>query len=379
MKTLLKNVSYFIIFAYSLLFSTSYAQVINTGTIDTTDVKKLGKLTIGGYIDVYNSYFVGTTDQDGNRPYSFNNTRHNEITVNLAFLDIKYSSSRVHARIVPGFGTYVNANYAAEPGVLKNFMEASVGIRLVASKQIWLDVGVIGSPYTNESYVSKDHLMYTRSLSAEYTPYYLSGAKLSIPLSSKLTAYFYLLNGWQVIQDNNNRKAFGTQLEYRPTDKLLLNWDTFLGDERSKDNPTNRLRYFTDFYAIYNPTGKFSFTSSAYIGVQDKEYLSNSLKSFVWWQANFIGSVRLSPKTSLAGRVEYFKDSDNAIVPSFTGVTGFETWSFGSCINIAVFDNAMLRLDGRLYSAPTKEIFFDESGKLTKTAGLLTGNITVWF
>ena len=370
-----------IIFCYTIyIFATSnsYAQVVNTGTIDTTDVKKLGKLTVGGYIDVYNCYFVGGTDKDGNRPYSFNNTRHNEITINLAFLDVKYSSSRVRARIVPGFGTYVNANYAAEPGVMKNFMEASVGIRVFKNKQIWLDAGVIGSPYTNESYVSKDHLMYTRSLAAEYVPYYLSGAKLSVPLSSKLTAYFYLLNGWQVIQDNNDKKAFGTQLEYRPSDKLLLNWDTFLGNEQSKDNPANRMRYFTDFYAIYNPNGKFSFTSCVYAGVQDKMYQTGNKESLFWWQANFIGSWRFNEHVSLAGRVEYFKDGNNAFVNTITGISGFETWSLGSCLNIAVFGNAMFRLDGRVYSSP-KNIFYDESQNLTTTAGLLTGNITVWF
>jgi hypothetical protein len=355
-----------------------FAQVVNTGTIDTTDTKRLGKLTVGGYIDVYDNYYFGGTDKEGNRPYSFHNNRHNEITVNLAFLDIKYSSSRVRARIVPGFGTYVNANYVAEPGVLKNFMEASVGIRLFEKRQIWLDAGIIGSPYTNESYVSKDHLMYTRSFSAEYTPYYLSGVKLAVPISSKLISYFYVFNGWQVIQDNNNKKAFGTQLEYRPNDKLLLNWNTFLGDERSKENPANRMRYFTDVYAIYSPSTKFSFTTCAYAGIQNRENLSGTTESLLWWQANFIGSWRFSEKVSLASRIEYFRDENNAIVNSITGVGGFESWSFGSCLNVSVFGNAMFRLDGRLFSSQRK-VFFDESQNPNNTTALLTGNITVWF
>jgi hypothetical protein len=372
------SIKLIVLFGFLTLPFLSVAQVTNTGTIDTTDVKKVGKLSIGGYIDVYDCYFIGATDQDGNRPYSFHNTRNNEITVNLAFLDIKYSSSRVRARIVPGFGTYVNANYAAEPGVMKNFMEASVGVRIFEKKQIWLEAGVIGSPYTNESYISKDHLMYTRSLAAEYTPYYLSGAKLSVPLSSKITSYFYLLNGWQVIQDNNDQKAFGTQIEYRPTDNLLLNWNTFLGDERSKDNPNNRMRYFTDFYAIYNPTKKLSFTSCVYVGVQERISSTNNKTSFAWWQANLIGSWKFNEKISLAGRVEYFKDDANVIVNSFTGIKGFETLGLGTCLNVMFFGNAMFRLDARLYSS-SKNIFFDQNQNLTTTTGLLTGNITVWF
>ncbi|NJN00112.1 MAG: outer membrane beta-barrel protein, partial [Phormidesmis sp. RL_2_1] len=53
--------------------------------------------------------------------------------------------------------------------------------QLFKNKQIWLDAGVFGSPYTNESAISKDHLMYTRSFAPEYVPYYLAGVKLSVP------------------------------------------------------------------------------------------------------------------------------------------------------------------------------------------------------
>ncbi len=372
------------IFYIILLFFFSFgavAQVTNTGTIDTTDVKKKGKLTVGGYIDVYDTYYFGALDPEGNRPYSYNNTRHNEITINLAYVDVKYSSSRVRARLVPGFGTYIEANYKNEPSALRNFVEASVGLRLFEKKQIWLEAGVIGSPYTNESYVSKDHLMYTRSLSAEYVPYYLSGAKLSVPLHDKVNAYFYLFNGWQVIQDNNEQKAFGTQLEYRPSDKLLLNWNTFMGDERSKDQPDNRMRYFTDVYAIYNPTGKFSFTSCAYVGVQNRRNLIGKTDNLLWWQANFIGSFRFSENVNLAGRVEYFNDQDNAMVRNIVTNApklAFETWSLGTCLNVTVFGNAMFRLDGRWFLSPN-QTFVDISKNPAKSAVLLTGNITVWF
>jgi hypothetical protein len=378
---MMKKLLFIFLFASTFFFLQSFhlaAQVTNTGTIDTTDVKKKGKLTIGGYIDVYDTYYFGSPDEAGNRPYSYNNTRHNEITVNLAFIDVKYSSSRVRARVVPGFGTYIQANYANEPTALKNFVEASVGLRLFEKKQIWLEAGVIGSPYTNESYVSKDHLMYTRSLSAEYTPYYLSGAKLSVPINDKLNAYLYLFNGWQVIQDNNEQKAFGTQIEYRPTDKLLLNWNTFFGDERSKENPNYRMRYFTDVYAIFNPSGNFSFTTCAYVGIQDRLKLAGGTESLLWWQANFIGSWRFSEKVSLAGRVEYFNDKDNAMVQNIVTASRFETWSFGTCLNVVVLGNAMFRLDGRWFVSP-RNTFIDNSKNPTQTAGLITGNITVWF
>lgn len=168
-----------IFFLLSLLFpGLGYSQVINTATLDTTDFNFEGKVRVEGYLDVYWGYDF-TKPADGNRPYFVSMSRHNEITVNLAYIDVKYSSSRLRARFVPGFGSYINANYATEPGTLKNIVEASAGVRMFKDKNIWIDGGVLGSPYTNESAISKDHLAYTRSFAPEYVPYYLSGVKLS--------------------------------------------------------------------------------------------------------------------------------------------------------------------------------------------------------
>jgi len=43
-------------------------------------------------------------------------------------------------------------------------------------------------------------MAYTRSLVADYTPYYLSGAKLTWQATPKLTSQLHLVNGWQNIR-----------------------------------------------------------------------------------------------------------------------------------------------------------------------------------
>lgn len=126
--------------------------------MDSSDFKVKGKVTVEGYVDGYYAYNFNQPEH-GDQPYFVSMARHNEVNINLAFVDVKYSSSRVRARMVPGFGTYVNSNYARETGLLKNLIEANVGIRIFKTKGIWLDVGVLGSPYTNESAISKDHLV----------------------------------------------------------------------------------------------------------------------------------------------------------------------------------------------------------------------------
>ncbi len=73
----------------------------------------------------------------------------------------------------------MNANYAAEPGILGNFYEGNVGIKLSENNNLWLDVGVFPSHIGFESAVGKDNWALTRSLNAENTPYFESGAKVS--------------------------------------------------------------------------------------------------------------------------------------------------------------------------------------------------------
>jgi hypothetical protein len=188
-----------------LTVENTFSQVVNTATLDTNDVKYIGKFRVDGYVDAYYGYdFSNPSSRD--KAYFVSSARHNELTINLAYIDVRIASPRFRARFVPGFGTFMNANYAAEPGVLKNIVEANAGVKLFKDRDIWFDFGVFTSPYTNESPISKDHLMYTRSLAPEYVPYYISGGKLTLPLSKKVNLYLYILNGWQLIQDNNSQK-----------------------------------------------------------------------------------------------------------------------------------------------------------------------------
>jgi hypothetical protein len=351
-------------------FKNSYSQIVNTAVMDTTDFRFAGKVTVEGYIDSYYSYDFNKPP-GANRPYFVSMARHNEMTINLAYIDIKYSSSRLRARFVPGFGTYINANYAAENGSLKNIVEASTGIKLWSNKNIWIDFGVFGSPYTNESAISKDHLAYTRSFAPEYVPYYLSGVKLTTPLSKKITAYFYLLNGWQQIGDINDNKAIGTQLEYRPTDYLLINWNTFAGKESSVTDATSGARYFTDVFFIYSKD-KWSMTGCAYIGSQ-KQASGNA----TWWTANLIARYNLTNKLSVTGRIEYFEDLKGVQIAPINPTNGFNSYSSSLGLNLKVAENVLWRTEGRTFFS--EKAVYQRDGNPVQSSNLITTNLTIWF
>lgn len=364
------------LFAIILLFSVSApvaAQVINTATMDTVETTIIGHVGLGGYVDTYYGYNTNQPS-NGETPYMISSASDNQFAVNLAYIDVRYRGSYMRVRFVPGFGTYMDNNYQNEPGSLKNMVEANVGLLISSKKKIWLDAGVLGSPYTNESAISKDHLMYTRSFAPEYVPYYISGVKASIPLSDKLNAYLYLINGWQVIQDNNTGKSLGTQLEYRPNKFMLFNWNTYLGDERSSAAPDFRMRYFTDLYWIYNPGTKWSATSCFYVGWQERSTQSSA----TWWQVNAIGKYAISDQFSLSARFEYFHDPEAVVTKPQNGVAGFRTASYGLCANMKFHKLAVFRLEARKFES--QDAIYTEKGVTPTTSTfMMITSLTAWF
>lgn len=365
-----------LLIVFILVVATSgWSQIVNTATMDTLESTMIGHLGVGGYIDTYYSYNFHDPGRDYT-PYLINSARQNSMSINLAYIDLRYRSKNLRARFVPGFGTYMNLNYVSEPTTLKNIVEGYVGVRLSEKKNIWLDAGVFGSPYTNESAISKDHLMYTRSFAPEYVPYYLSGVKVSVPLAERWNAFFYLLNGWQVIDDNNSKKSLGTQVEFRPNKQMLFNWNTYIGDERSDLHPDYRARWFSDVFWIFKPNNQWDFTSCVYIGDQQFEGKDDEL----WWQANGIARYTFTPKSSLSGRVEYFSDS-GAVVAENIGAPdfGFRSYSSGLCYNYKINQNALFRVEGRYFFSPDSVYPDGNDTSLGKQSTLVVASLTAWF
>ncbi len=335
------------------------------------------RLVIGGYIDVYYGYDFNNP-RDKNRPYFVSSSRHNDVAINLAILDLIYTAPRVRAALKPAFGTFMQNNFAAEPVLLRNLYEANVGFRPFKKKEIWLDAGNFYSPYTNESAISRDHFTYTRSMSAENVPYYLSGLRGSVEINKKWHTYLYMLNGWQVIQTRGRHKALGTQLEYKPSKKLLLNWNTFIGDVSTDSMPNMTMRYFTDVFALWNMDGKFSMTACALGGLQERTDSTGKAFQSKWYSANIQARYKFNKQHSIAAKAEFFKDPESVLVTPITAVKGFDYRSVTATWTVSVVENMMLRFEAKNMFSPEK-IFINQNLQPDNKTNLLIGSLTVWF
>ena len=109
------------------------------------------------------------------------------------------------------------------PDVLKNIYEANAGVKIVQEKNLWIDGEFLLLILDLKVPCQKIAGALTRSILADNTPYYESGAKITY--TSDNSKWFFsglVLNGWQHIQrpDGNNTPAFGTQITFTPNDKV---------------------------------------------------------------------------------------------------------------------------------------------------------------
>ena len=267
-------------------------------------------VSFGGFVDTYYAYDFGRP-KTIDRVFTTQAARHNEFNVNLAYVEAKVSGPRVRGRLALQAGTSVQSNYSGEPTVgtvsgpdLSRFIqEAVAGYAITPS--LWIDGGIFFSHIGEEGFISRDNLTYTRSLSADYTPYYESGVKLTWQATPTLSALLTVVNGWQNISENNQDKAVGARLDFAPSASTTFSYYDFFGNEAG----SGLLRAFNGV-GVKSNLSNFAVQGNFDYGTQEKTAGGHS----AWWSSAWIGKLQLNPTVGVSARGEYYHDTDNVIV-----------------------------------------------------------------
>ena len=332
-------------------------------------------LKVNGYLETYYIYDFNEPENHV-RPgffYSFN--RHNEVALNFGFVQAEYERNRVRGKLALMTGSYANANLAAEEGVLKNIFEANVGVKLSSTKNLWLDAGIFASHIGFESAIGQNCWNMTRSMLAENSPYYVSGAKISYASDDeKWFLSGLLLNGWQRIQrvDGNQTPAFGHQITYMLNDKITLNSSSFIGNDYPEDE--RKMRYFHNFFAQMQLTEKFGLIAGLDIGAEQTEKESSEYNR--WYSPVLIARLGLSEKVNLAARIEYYSDENGVIIGTGTP-NGFQTFGYSLNLDYLIMDNVWWRIEGRTLNS--QDEIFIKNNEATQTNTFLGTSLSVRF
>ncbi len=325
----------------------------------------LKKLNFSAYGELYYSYDFSNPQNHEKSNFLYNHKRHNELNANLILLKANYLDKNYRANLGLMAGNYAQYNLSSEPTWAQFIYEANIGVKLSQKQNIWLDAGIMPSHIGFESAVSADCWTLTRSLLAENSPYYETGIKLSYTSKNeKLNLSVLYLNGWQKISKPNyiQKPSFGTQINYKLSKKLLLNYSTFFGAD--KPDSINAIRQFHNFYLQYEPTNKFGIIAGFDIG-RDK---FNPTTYGTWYSPVLIIKQSINEKTRIAIRGEYYSDPKQIIIT--TGTTnGFQTFGFSSNLDYDLNDKIKCRIEGKMFQSKDK-IFVNEINNYSITTNM---------
>ncbi len=161
---------------------------------------------------------------------------------------------------------------------------------------------------------------YSRSILFGYAiPFTHTGVKASYAFSSKVAAMVEVVNGWDLVRDNNHSKSVGAQLTLTPVAPLsvLLNW--IGGPELANDNHTKRNVF--DVVATFKPIKTLTLGVNGDYGVEDGTSAVNPGADATWKGIAGYAALAVTDKFSVALRGETFRDEDGVRLGTGTTAT----------------------------------------------------------
>jgi hypothetical protein len=320
-------------------------------------------LTWDAIVDIYAD--AGSPEAPGGiRTWMTQPREDRSFALNLAAIGATWTADRVHARVAVQSGSSVVANYAGEPDPtgVRMIEEAYVGAR--AAERLWLDAGIFASAIGMESWRSTDDPTYTRSLTADYTPYYSAGIRGIWQASPTVALRLDLLNGWQRIGENNDAKAFAARADWTPHERLLIGGAAFVGNERPEGEP-EAVRTFGQLYARVGAPDRTAVWLTGDLGNEDGSR---------WQSLTAIVRHPLPGPVAINLRGEYYADPGQVILVTGTA-NGFEGFGLSAGLDYLITPGVQWRTEGRWLSA-RDDVFADRDGGSESGAGFLVTALT---
>jgi len=328
-------------------------------------------LTITGYIDTTYNYNVNRPSTRTNGLFSYN-AKHNNLTLNAAHLslsgepeeglsytvdidagaDAVLNTSNLNAATAPAYTVDVQEAYAT-------YKRGKWGIR-AGKFATFNGIELIESPL--DPTVSRGYL-YGLAEPVTHT-----GAEVFVQANDMIDVHVGVVNGWDVVLDNNRAKTGLFKVGIVPNDKTSITISGFVGAEGTR---TDKLRETVDVTALVK-LAPVDLNLQANFGREDAASAKTPGDDASWFGAGIQPVLHLSDTTSIAGRVEFFKDSDGAR-------TGVEQQLFNVSLApaYALSPHFMVRAEARL-DISDQEIFAT-SDSTSKTQVVLLGEAIAAF
>jgi hypothetical protein len=288
-----------------------------------------------------------------------------------------------------------NASNELRPDVWRNLFQAYGTYVIPVGSGLTMDFGKWASSLGIEGNYTKDQMNYSRAYLFDFLPFYHAGARFNYKINNYVAVNYWITNGTQATEANNNFKDELFGLNLQPHKNVAWTVNYYLGQEHPD------VVYYTaggapaglptiqgiPFAPIHNaPKGKLhildsyaTWTASPKLTLAlEGDYVIERLETTSAPQHTAAGAVyahyQFNPVFAIAGRSEYLSDRDGL----FTGATqSLKETTF--TIEQKLREGFLLREEWRRDFSNHPYFLTNELGVLKKEQNTATLGLVWWF
>jgi hypothetical protein len=203
---------------------------------------------------------------------------------------------------------YIHSAGMGNPGDAYDLTEAYIDYAAALGNGLKLRFGKFATYLGAEVVEARDNFNYSRSFLYNFaTPFTHTGFMAGYKFSEAFTANVYLVNGWDVSDDNNKGKSIGASFVVTPVDPVQLTFNFMSGPEQTDNNSNNRFLF--DWIGIFKATKKLTFMANVDYGGEENTP-KNGGNNSKWYGVAGYAKYEFSDVFSASIRGEYFDDKN---------------------------------------------------------------------
>jgi hypothetical protein len=203
---------------------------------------------------------------------------------------------------------YIHSKGLGDSNDVVDLTEAYVNYVAPLGSGIKLQFGKFVTPYGVEVIEARDDFNYSRSFLFNYAiPITHTGFMAGYTFSKALSANIYAVNGWDVTNDNNKGKTFGTSFVVTPVEPFSMNFGFMYGPEQPHNS--SNYRFLFDWVGTLKATKNLIFVVNTDYGSEEQDPLNSGGNSKWYGVAGYV-KYDFTAWFSTSVRAEYFDDKD---------------------------------------------------------------------
>ena len=335
--------------------------------------------TFSFYADAFIAYYTDSVGLDEYQKFPSISPRSSQFGLNVALFSAKYTSEKVRSTITLHYGDVPRSTWSTTFNFIQ---EANAGVRLC--KNFWLDAGFFRTHVGTEGLFPKENITSSVAIPTYFEPYYEAGLKLSYAPTEKFALNLYVLNGYNLFEDNNKKKSLGLLATYAINDHLSVGYDNYIGDESPDEDTINHLRFYNNVFLNFEKN-KIKIVTGGDVCFQQNA--ANAGTELTGTVVSGLLAIRIMVANhfDVYGRIEGYYDPDGIlsgliVAKGLSSGSGLKLWGATLGIEYKPTDNSYVRLEGRdLSTTDSGQKIFYWNNKYTNSRFEALLNIGVWF